>query len=230
IKCFSIPSSLSALIMFVSLLLLFVCFCFLLVQFRSRRPKNFPPGPTALPFLGNVLNLALRRTYGNVHSLYIGHRAVVVVSGTKALKEALVNKAVDFAGRPQGMYGNAIVEDRGNSDYGHKWKEHRRFSLMTMKNFGLGKQSMEQRILGELQITISDLEKNTGTGHHFYILRYAHVMFHNMASNVICLVLYGKRFDYEDEFMKKYVASITEVTKLINGPWAFVSLHFYFFI
>uniref|UniRef100_A0A8C6S9K6 Cytochrome P450 n=1 Tax=Neogobius melanostomus TaxID=47308 RepID=A0A8C6S9K6_9GOBI len=54
---FAIPLSPSALTMFVSLLLLWVCFCFFLVQFRSRRPKNFPPGPTALPFLGNVLNL-----------------------------------------------------------------------------------------------------------------------------------------------------------------------------
>uniref|UniRef100_A0A8C6SKP6 Cytochrome P450 n=1 Tax=Neogobius melanostomus TaxID=47308 RepID=A0A8C6SKP6_9GOBI len=149
-----------------------LCHCGLLTVlilygFRSRRPKNFPPGPTALPFLGNVLNLnlltshlfclpscfQLRRTYGNVYSLYIGHRPAVVVSGTKALKEALVNKAVDFAGRPQDMYFNAILEDRGNfiADYGHKWKEHRRFSLMTMRNFGLGKQSMEQRILEELK-------------------------------------------------------------------------------
>uniref|UniRef100_A0A8C6SBL9 Cytochrome P450 n=1 Tax=Neogobius melanostomus TaxID=47308 RepID=A0A8C6SBL9_9GOBI len=214
--------------MFVSLLLLWVCFCFFLVQFRSRRPKNFPPGPTALPFFGNVLNLnvdnplkyleTLRRTYGNVYSLYIGHRAAVVLSGTKALKEALVNKAVDFAGRPQDMYFSAIAEDRGVilADYGDKWKEHRRFSLMTFRHFGLGKQSMEQRILEELQITMSNLEKHTGKS-----LK-AQVMFHIMASNVICLVLFGKRFDYEDEFMKKYVTSITAVMKLMNGPWAFL--------
>ncbi|XP_033823856.1 cytochrome P450 2J4-like [Periophthalmus magnuspinnatus] len=214
--------------MFVSVLLLWICLCFLFVQFRSRRPKNFPPGPFALPFLGNALNLSLdnpmkyfeslRMTYGNIYSLYIGPRPAVVVSGTQALKEVLVNKAVDFAGRPQDMYINAIVEEKGLvlADYGQTWKEHRRFSLMTMRNFGLGKQSMEQRILGELQYTINKLAKNTGKSLS------AQVMFHNIASNVICLVLFAKRFEYDDEFMIKYLNNFTKVNKLINGSWSFL--------
>ncbi|KAJ0069646.1 hypothetical protein NL108_011937 [Boleophthalmus pectinirostris] len=214
--------------MFVSVLLLWICLCFLLLQFKSQRPKNFPPGPLALPFLGNALNLSLenplkyfeslRRTYGNIYSLYLGPRAVVVVSGTQALKEALVNKGVDFAGRPQDVYINALVEEKGVAlaDYGQKWKEHRRFALMTMKNFGLGKQSMEQRILGELQHTINKLEKNTGKSLS------AQVMFHNIASNVICLVLFGKRFEYDDEFIIKFVKNFTENFKILNGPWSFL--------
>lgn len=48
------------------------------------------------------------------------------------------------------------------ADYGSSWKEHRRFALMTMRNFGLGKHSMEQRILGELNYTIETLEKSIG--------------------------------------------------------------------
>lgn len=49
------------------------------------------------------------------------------------------------------------------ADYGAGWKEHRRFALMTLRNFGLGKQSMEQRILGEIQYTVETLEKSIGT-------------------------------------------------------------------
>ncbi|CAL9695198.1 unnamed protein product [Knipowitschia caucasica] len=214
--------------MSLSLVLLGICLCIFTILLRSRRPKNFPPGPPPLPFLGNVLSLSLdnplkyfeslRKTYGNVYSLYLGPRATVVVSGTQALKEALVNRAVDFAGRPQDMFVNALVADKGVifADYGHKWKEHRRFSLMTMRNFGLGKQSMEQRILGELQYTINQLQKNPGK-----TLK-AQVMFHNMASNIICLVLFGKRFEYDDEFIIKYVAHFTELGRMVNGPWAFI--------
>lgn len=54
------------------------------------------------------------------------------------------------------------------ADYGATWKEHRRFALMTLRDFGLGKQSMEQRILGEIQYTVETLEKSIGMLHFSY--------------------------------------------------------------
>uniref|UniRef100_A0A3Q1FRD7 Uncharacterized protein n=1 Tax=Acanthochromis polyacanthus TaxID=80966 RepID=A0A3Q1FRD7_9TELE len=41
--------------MFVSLVLLWLCLFFVILQLRPKRPKNFPPGPPALPILGNIL-------------------------------------------------------------------------------------------------------------------------------------------------------------------------------
>ncbi|XP_072290779.1 cytochrome P450 2F3-like [Eucyclogobius newberryi] len=214
--------------MFATVLLLGICLFFVIMHFKSRRPPNFPPGPTALPFLGNMHHLSpsnplidmekLRRTYGNVYSLYIGPRAAVVVNGYKALKEALVTKGVDFAGRPQDMFVNDVVERRGVvlADYGPAWKEHRRFGLMTMRNFGMGKRSMEQKIMEELQYTVDFLEKNTGK------ILSPEVMFHCVASNVVCLVLFGTRYEHDDPFIAKLVNCFDDVNKTINGPWAFL--------
>lgn len=49
------------------------------------------------------------------------------------------------------------------------------------------------------------------------------MMFHNAASNIICQVLFAKRFDYQDEFMKFFVNLFHETSKIINGPWSVVS-------
>uniref|UniRef100_A0A3P8U6A8 Uncharacterized protein n=1 Tax=Amphiprion percula TaxID=161767 RepID=A0A3P8U6A8_AMPPE len=46
--------------MFLSLVLLGLCICFIILQLRPRRPKNFPPGPPVLPILGNILHLNLQ--------------------------------------------------------------------------------------------------------------------------------------------------------------------------
>uniref|UniRef100_A0A672YA51 Cytochrome P450, family 2, subfamily X, polypeptide 9 n=1 Tax=Sphaeramia orbicularis TaxID=375764 RepID=A0A672YA51_9TELE len=168
--------------MLASFILLWVCIYFIVLQVRCRRPQNFPPGPTALPMVGNLLNLSLDnplgtlrgRIYGDVYSLYIGLRPAVIVR------------------RPQDLFVNETTEGKGVIlvDYGPGWKEHRRF------------QSMEQRILGEIQYIIATLEKSIGSTLN------PQLMFHNASSNIICQVLFGTRFNYDDEFIKICIMTI----------------------
>ncbi|XP_021176507.2 cytochrome P450 2F2 isoform X4 [Fundulus heteroclitus] len=44
--------------------------------------------------------------------------------------------------------------------------------------------------------------------------------FHNAASNIICKVVFGTRYEYDDETIKMIVKCFTDLTKIINGPWA----------
>ncbi|KAM6937859.1 cytochrome P450 2F2-like [Xenentodon cancila] len=212
--------------MLVSIVLLWFCLLFIILQLKSWRPKNFPPGPPALPVLGNLLNLSqrdplkelerLKKHYGDVYSLYLGTKPAVVINGLKAVKEAIVIKATDFAGRPQDLLVNDITQRKGVIlvDYGLRWREHRRFALMTLRNFGLGKTSMEKRIYDELQYTTETLEKSIGK------TMSPQVLFHNTASNIICKVLFGTRYEHEDEMIKAIVQCFTVITKTANGPWA----------
>ncbi|XP_030632104.1 cytochrome P450 2F2 isoform X1 [Chanos chanos] len=211
-----------------SVILLWLCTCLLFLLVRTRRPKNFPPGPRPLPLFGNLLQLSianpmkdleeLSKRYGNIYSLYMGSKAAVVLNGFEAMKEALVTKAVDFAGRPKDLMVNHVTEGKGVilTDYGPSWREHRRFALMTLRNFGLGKQSMEERILGEVSYIIARLEKSAGKPMD------PQTLFHDAASNIICTVLFGKRYDYEDKFLKRFIKLYTENAKIANGPWAMI--------
>lgn len=45
--------------MFASLLLLWLVVFFFLILFKSQRSKNFPPGPTVLPIVGNIFHVNL---------------------------------------------------------------------------------------------------------------------------------------------------------------------------
>ncbi|XP_013771639.1 cytochrome P450 2F2-like [Pundamilia nyererei] len=212
--------------MFASLVLLWLFIWIAILHLKSRRPKNFPPGPLNVPLLGSVFHLSLenplkdfeklRKSYGDVYSIFIGCKPAVVINGVKAVKEAMVTKAADFAGRPQGLFVNELSDGKGviMADYGSKWREQRRFALMTLRNFGLGKNSMEERIHDEIKHIISTLEKNVGK------TMSPKVMFHNAASNIICQVLFARRYKYDEELIKLFVEVFTEVSKIVNGPWA----------
>ncbi|XP_053174981.1 cytochrome P450 2F2-like [Scomber japonicus] len=218
--------------MFASVALLLVAVLLLLLLFGTQRPKNFPPGPRPIPIFGNILQLNLEspladmerlaKHYGNVYSLYIGPKPAVVVNGLQALKEAFVTKAADFSGRPQDQMVNHAIMVKANApgvilaDYSPGWREHRRFGLMTLRNLGLGKLSMEQRILGEIHRIIKPLEQSIGKTMNPKLL------FHNAASNIICQVLFARQFEYDDEFLKFFVDLFHKTSKIINGRWGMI--------
>ncbi|KAK5902688.1 hypothetical protein CesoFtcFv8_007922 [Champsocephalus esox] len=218
--------------MIASVVLLLGVVLLLSLLFQNHRTKDFPPGPRPLPILGNLLQLNLEnpiadlerlaKRYGNVYSIFIGKRPAVVINGLQALKEALVTKAADFSGRSQDLMVNHVVLVKANAqgvilaDYNTAWKEQRRFGLMTLRNFGMGKQTMEQNILRVTDHITQLIEQSVGT------IMNPQLLFHNAASNIICQVLFARHFDYEDEFMKFFVGLFQETSKIFNGRWGMI--------
>uniref|UniRef100_A0AAZ3RE19 Uncharacterized protein n=1 Tax=Oncorhynchus tshawytscha TaxID=74940 RepID=A0AAZ3RE19_ONCTS len=208
----------------VVLLWLFILLLFFFI--RVRRPKNFPPGPRPLPILGNLLQLdpvnplkdleGLKRRYGNVFSLYIGSRPAVVLNGLEVVREALVTRAAEYAGRPTHMMVSHLFKGKGivMANYGSSWRDHRRFALTTLRNFGLGKRSMEERILEEVSHICTELESSSGGS-----MDPQH-LFHLAASNIICSLIFGERFEYDDQVILTLIQRLEEFTKEALGPWA----------
>ncbi|NXI10816.1 CP2H1 protein, partial [Irena cyanogastra] len=163
-----------------------------------------PPGPIAFPIVGNLLQInpwnlpeslkELSEKYGPVFRVHLGPQKVVVLYGYDVVKEALVDQGDDFSGRgtlpliKKLFQGTGIVTSNGET-----WKQLRRFALTTLRDFGMGKKSIEERIQEEAHFLVERL-KNTRERP----LNPGNFLIHAV-SNIICSIVFGDRFDYEDK-------------------------------
>ncbi|CAI9161578.1 unnamed protein product [Rangifer tarandus platyrhynchus] len=180
----------------------------LLARGRPKAHGRLPPGPRPLPFLGNLLQmdrkgllksfLRFQQKYGDVFTVYLGPRPVVIICGTEAIREALVDQAEVFSGRAKIAVVDPVFQGYGVVfATGERWKALRRFSLATMRDFGMGKRSVEERIQEEAQCLVEELRKTQGA------LQDPVFYFHSITANIICSIVFGKRFDYRDpEFLR----------------------------
>ncbi|NXK08892.1 CP2CL protein, partial [Herpetotheres cachinnans] len=206
---------------------LLVCVACLLsfAAWRGRSGKGkMPPGPSPLPILGNGLqvkpkNLAktlqkLSEEYGSVFTVHLGFDPVVVLYGHDVVKEALVDRADEFAAR-----GRMPIGDRANNGLGiifsnHKeWLQVRRFALSTLRNFGMGKRSVEERIQEETEYLLEEINKTKGTPFDpTFMLSCA-------ISNVICSIVFGKRYDYKDKKFLTLMNNMNNIFEMVNSHW-----------
>ncbi|XP_028652807.1 cytochrome P450 2G1-like [Erpetoichthys calabaricus] len=191
----------------------------------STRYARMPPGPTPLPLIGNLLQitgnvpykhfLKLSETYGPVMTVHLGGLRVVVLVGYEAVQEALVQHADSFAGRPKLPLFVRIASGYGViTSNGDNWKHMRRFSLTTLRNFGMGKHSIEQYIQEEAQHLVEKLCKTKGSPFD------PSMSLSQAVANVICSIVFGERFEYDDENFAHLLALITNSLLIFSRPLA----------
>ncbi|KAM9617508.1 cytochrome P450 2C19 isoform 2-T2 [Trichechus inunguis] len=191
---------------------------------QSYGKGKLPPGPTPLPIIGNILHVDVKdissslrnfsKAYGPVFTLYFGMKPTVVLHGYEAIKEALIDLGEEFSGR-----GHSPVAERASKNFGvifsngKRWKEIRRFSLMTLRNFGMGKRSTEDRIQEEARCLVEALrETNASPCDPTFILACA-------PCNVICSIIFQKRFEYTDQDFLNLLEKLDENTQIVSSPW-----------
>uniref|UniRef100_A0A2K5PGR4 Cytochrome P450 family 2 subfamily C member 8 n=1 Tax=Cebus imitator TaxID=2715852 RepID=A0A2K5PGR4_CEBIM len=96
---------------------------------------------------------------------------------------------------------------------GKRWKEIRRFSLTTLRNFGMGKRSIEDRVQQEARCLVEELRKNKSLPFDpTFILGCA-------PCNVICSIVFQNRFDYKDETFLTLMKRFNENFRILSSSW-----------
>ncbi|XP_028652749.1 cytochrome P450 2C8-like [Erpetoichthys calabaricus] len=213
--------------LFGTLVLAAIVLVFFLLLFRrdSSRYSKMPPGPTPLPFVGNMLQLKpwvflerimkLQETYGPMVTVYFGWKPIVVLLGFQAVQEALVEQADVFAGRHVSQLIMKLTGDFGLvQSSGERWKQLRRFSISTLRDYGMGKRTIEEWIQEEARHLTEEFRKTKGSSCD------PNIFLSRAVSNVICSIVFGQRFDYQDENFAKLLYLIDENMRLISSPVA----------
>ncbi|XP_066275396.1 uncharacterized protein [Branchiostoma lanceolatum] len=196
------------LILLVALALLVV---YLYVE-NVRLRRKYPPGPRAWPIVGNLRDLARgqhrvfaewRLKYGDIFTVWIGPRPAVVLNGQNAVKEALQKHGDIFSSRPELFMWERTLPTRGKgiapAPYGPEWKETRKVALTWLNTFGAGKQSLEPTIVQEAQDLVQVFKDKRGQPFD------PEVTLNLAMSNVICSVVFGRRFNHDDERFSRLV-------------------------
>ncbi|XP_059254151.1 cytochrome P450 2C41-like isoform X2 [Mustela nigripes] len=208
----------------VVLVLCLSCWLLLSLWKQSSGKGKLPPGPTPLPFIGNILQLDVKnlskslsnlsKAYGPVFTLYFGMKPTVVLYGYEAVKEALIDLGEEFSAR--GSFPLAEKVNKGHGilfTNGNKWKETRRFSLMTLRTLGMGKSDLESRVQEEACHLVEALRKTKA-------LPYDPTFVLGCAScNVICSIIFQNRFDYTDQTLIGFLKIFNENLKILSSPW-----------
>ncbi|XP_040283200.1 cytochrome P450 2K6-like [Bufo bufo] len=218
----------------ISLLISIVVILFLANVIKNQKKySNFPPGPKPLPIIGNmhIINsmkpqksfMEISKKYGTVFSVQFGTEKMVILCGYDTVKDVLINHAEEFAGRPVTAIGAITLQQYGVIfSNGENWKMMRRFTLSTLRDYGMGKKSLENKIIEECESLINKFRSFEGKPFNNHTITNAAV------ANIIVSILMDQRFDYDDPTILKLMRLINEnvriggstMVRLYNSyPW-----------
>ncbi|KAM3930510.1 cytochrome P450 2K1-like [Leptodactylus fuscus] len=206
----------------LSLASYFVLVLTLLYLFYVRKKRNtadFPPGPRSWPLIGNLhimdfkkpqeTYLKLAEKYGPIFTFHMGPKKMVVLAGYETVRDALVNHAEEFGERAGARMFQRVDKGMGLLfSQGENWKVMRRFTISTLRDFGMGKSTIEEKIADECVHLTNVLASLKGKPFDNTMILNA------CAANIIVSILLGYRMDYDDPQFQRLLTLINENARL----------------
>ncbi|KAG0619423.1 hypothetical protein M758_4G138700 [Ceratodon purpureus] len=189
--------------------LLIIVLTAIVVTFRRKSPKmDLPPGPMALPIVGNWLQVGnslkhrklaeMSKTYGDVFMLKMGKKNLVIVSSPEAAKDVLHTQGVEFASRTRNAVFDIFAgkgQDMVFSNYGDHWRRMRRIMAVP---FFTNKVVQHAHFAweDEVDLVVKDLEARPESSTTGIVIRQRLQL---MMYNIIYRMMFNSRFENEQD-------------------------------
>lgn len=211
------------------------CLVYLVARyFRSEVPEGLRrlPGPRALPFIGNMLEVgkrpylslsAMRKRYGDVFQIQLGMRPVIVLSGAETVRQALVKQGEEFSSRPDLYTFRFINEGKSlsfSTDQAGVWRARRKLAYNALRSFSTLQGTtpeysciLEEHICKEGAALIEQLHSVMKADGSFDPYRHIVVS----VANIICGMCFGRRYDYDNQELVGLVTISSEFGEVVNN-------------
>ncbi|XP_028912179.1 cytochrome P450 1A1 isoform X2 [Ornithorhynchus anatinus] len=201
------------------LMLVIVLISINVLRNRGQKPPS-PPGPWALPVIGNLLQLGehpylsfieMRKKYGDVFLIKLGMVPVVVVNGMEPVKRVLFQDGENYAGRPNMHTFSFFANGKSlsfSTNYGDSWKHHKKMAINALKSFSKAEAKsstcsclLEEHVCGEVSELVKIFTELTATQGNFD----PRGSLTCAVANVVCALCFGKRYEHTDEKFLKVI-------------------------
>uniref|UniRef100_A0A8C6V3B3 Uncharacterized protein n=1 Tax=Naja naja TaxID=35670 RepID=A0A8C6V3B3_NAJNA len=164
-------------------------------------------------FVLQIIKINWSKEYGPIFRIKLGFQEMVVLTGYETVKEALVNQGDAFAERASVPFFENVAKGFGLVfAHGENWKVMRRFTLSTLRMYGMGKRIIEDKITEECSVLIKTIETYAGKPFDVTTILTAAV------SNIIVSILIGKRYEYKDNKFQRLLKKNSENFQLSGSP------------
>ncbi|XP_077246447.1 cytochrome P450 84A1-like [Tasmannia lanceolata] len=221
------PPLLQSLMQPLPLLLLFLSLHFFIRALAKRRKLPFPPGPTPLPIIGNMLIMdqlthrglaKLAQIYGGLVYLRLGVLHTFAVSTPEMAREVLQVQDNHFSNRPATIAVQYLTYDRADmafAHYGPFWRQMRK--LCVIKLFSRKRAESWASVRDSVDLTLRSVANKAGSPVNLGELVFG------LTRNIIYRAAFGSDSeDGQDEF----VSILQEFSKLFGAfniadfiPW-----------
>ncbi|KAB7500010.1 Cytochrome P450 2L1 [Armadillidium nasatum] len=162
----------------------------------------------------------LQSKYGEIYTVKLGSKVFIVLSDYSLIKSAL--QRPEISGRPVFHHFNVVKKHSHIGvilAVGQVWTTNRRFSIKTLRDFGLGKTMiLDDVILNEAQSLVQDLKESLNKPIEIEWNVNVAIL------NVIWKLVADRRYEVSDKDVKKFSKNINDNFEDRDGALAVISL------